>query len=210
MQPDLLLDNEASPFERAVIEGMTDDLPVALLDAVNPAETPSAFLPFLAAHESVDLWLEEWSEERKREMVAEAPLLARKKGTRAGARRFLYYVDGTLLDVIAYPAPFIMGRARIGRTPIGHKAFVARYLVKVLTLKRPRSFVMSRSLLNRDRLNTADRTPLLKALGALRVAKAPETEVRVDFAHHRQPTLDDGLPLDPGFEIGAFAPRSKL
>lgn len=205
-----ILPPNVTAFERSVAEGMTDTLPVPFREIMSPADTPLAFLPFLAAHESVDLWFADWSEERKRTMVEEAISLARKKGTRAGAIRFLSYVDGTLVDAISYPAPFVMGRGRVGRTPVGHPPFVARYLVKVVIFKRPRHFVMGRSFIGSGRLHTADRTKILRAMAALRAAKAPETEVRADFAHFRQPTLDDGIALDPGYALGAYAPRSKL
>lgn len=210
MTVEALLPKDATAFERAVAAGMNAPLPVPIRETVSPAATAAEFLPFLAAHDSVDLWFPDWSVARKRAMVAEAITLARKKGTRAGAIRFLSYVDGTLVDAISYPAPFYMGRGRVGRTPVGHPPFVARYLVKVITFKRPRSHVIARSVLGAGRTNTPDRTKLLRALSALRAAKAPETEVRVDFAHHRQPTLDDGIALDPGQELGAYAPRSKL
>jgi P2-related tail formation protein len=205
-----VLPSNMTGFERSVAEAMTDTLPVPLREIMSPADTPLAFLPFLAAHESVDLWFADWSDARKRAMVEEATTLARKKGTRAGAIRFLSYVDGTLVDAISYPAKFVVGRGRVGRTPVGHPPFVARYLVKVVILKRPRHFVMGRSFVGSGRLHTADRTKILRAMAALRAAKAPETELRADFAHFRQPTLDDGIALDPGYALGAYAPRSKL
>jgi phage tail-like protein len=205
-----ILPSNATAFERAVAAGLTDTLPVPIRDILDPAVTPEAFLPFLAAHDSVDLWFSDWSVGRKRAMVEEAVTLARLKGTRAGVIRFLSYVDGTLVDAISYPERFILGRAIIGRTPINHPAFVARYLVKVETFKKPRAFILARSILGRHILKTPDRTKLRRALAAIRVAKALESEVRVDFAHKRQTTLDDGMPLDPGSLLGAWRARSQL
>ncbi|HWW46544.1 MAG TPA: phage tail protein I [Xanthobacteraceae bacterium] len=205
-----LLPRNLAPFEIALGEAMTDELPVPIRVIVDPAETPEEFLPFLAAHESVDLWFDDWSTDRKREMVGEAPVLATLKGTRDGSTRFLSYVDGTLLDVIAHPTRFVMGRAILGRTPIGHPAFVARYLVHIETFAPKRSFVMGRGVIGRARLKTPSREKFQRVLISLRVAKAPETEIRVDFRHKRMLTLTDAPPLDAGFYLGQYLDRSKL
>jgi P2-related tail formation protein len=132
------------------------------------------------------------------------------KGTRAGTLAFLEYVDAELLDIIAHPARFVIGRAVVGRTPIGHKPFSARHLVKVETLKPPRAHVIGRSPIGRAVLRRPSREPFERVLAALRVAKAPETEYRVDFAHHEQWRLDHNEPLDAGHRLGAYLPRNKL
>ena len=177
---------------------------------MDAAQTPAAFLPFLAAHESVDLWFDDWSETRKRQMVADAHSLAPLKGTRDGAEAFLQYVDAELVDAVAYPAPFVMGRARIGRTPIAQPAFVAHYLLKIITYAPPRAFRMGGAALGRARLRTPSREPFNRALAALRIAKAPETEIRVDFAFVRRMTLADAIPLDGSHKLGDFVERTKL
>lgn len=197
-------------FEIAAGEAMTDELPVPIRVVVDPQETPEDFLPFLAAHESVDLWFEDWPLQRKRDMVSEAPVLATLKGTRQGSIRFLSYVDGTLVDAVSYPEPFVMGRAVIGRTPVGHPAFVARYLVNVETVTPPHAFVMGRAVIGRSRLKTPSREKFKRVLIALRVAKAPETEMRVDFAHHRPLQIDDAPPLDGSFYLGQYVARNRL
>lgn len=200
----------AYPFTRALALGMTDALATPIREAVDPHKAPAAFLPFLAAHESVDLWFEDWPEARKRAMIAEAPILAGKKGTRIGSVRFLSYVDAELVAAVAYPARFVLGRAVIGRTPIGHPPFVARYLVKIVTHTPRNAFVMGRSPIGRRALRTPSREPFHRALAALRVAKAPETEIRVDFAHKRPLQLSDAPPLDGTYRLGDFVTRRSL
>lgn len=205
-----LLPSNATAFEKAVGAGMTDVLPVPFRQILNPATAPERFLPFLAAHRSVDLWFGDWPVERKRQMIADAVRLARLKGTRAGTLAFLDYVDAELLDIIAHPSPFVIGRARIERTPIAHKPFSARHLVKIETSVPPRSFVMGRAVIGRSRLKTPSPEPFNRVLAALRVAKAPETEYRVDFGDKRQWRLADNVPLAAALPVGAYLDRTRL
>lgn len=206
---DLLPANQA-PFETALIEAMTDLLPVQIRDAVNPAAAPAHFLPWLAVHDGVRLWFSDWPEARKRTVIANSLADNFRIGARNGVTRYLAYVDGTLVDTVAYPARFVVGRARIGRTPIGHGAFLARYLIRVLTAKPARAHVIGRTPMGSGRIKTPSREPLRRCLAALVAAKAPETEYRVDFGHKRQITLDDAVPLDGTYRIGQFVPRGKL
>jgi P2-related tail formation protein len=205
-----LLPPHSTLFERSMAAAVSYKVPVEIRAVVSPPQTPDNFLPFLAGHESVDLWFDDWSDARKREMTAEAPTIAWLKGTRQGSIRFLHYVDGTLVDAIAYPARFVMGRGKIGRTPIGHAPWVARYLVRIETLRPPRSFVLGRSTCSVDRLKTHSRERLRRGLVALRTAKAPETEYRVDYAHKRMIRLSDGISLDGSQRLGGYLTRIKL
>ncbi|WP_306180487.1 phage tail protein I [Rhizobium sp. AN73] len=143
-------------FEKALIAGMTDDLPIPYDVIMDPYRTPARFLPWLAAHHSVDLWYDDWSEERKREMIAQcaglstdypASPLAALKGTLVGLKRYLAFVDADIIDRIAHPARFTFGRAVIGRTPIAHQPFTAHYLVHV-TLRAPKTISRSADLLS--------------------------------------------------------------
>lgn len=205
-----LLPASAAPFDIALAKAMTDTLPVPLREALDPATAPAALLPFLAVHDGVRLWFSDWSEARKREVISASLTDCWLVGVRDGAVRYLTYVDGTLIDAVAYPARFVMGRAIIGRTPIGHAPFLARYLVRVATQKPPRALVMRRGVLGRARLKTPSREPFNRCLAALRAAKAPETEIRVDFGHSRQIRLSDGVPLDGTYRLGAYISRTKL
>lgn len=205
-----LLPASAAPFENALAKAMTDTLPVPLREALDPATAPAELLPFLAVHDGVRLWFSDWNEARKRSVISASLTDCWLVGVRGGAVRYLSYVDASLVDAIAYPARFVMGRAIVGRTPIGHAPFLARYLVKVETRKPPRALVMRRGVLGRARLKTPGREPLDRCLAALRVAKSPETEIRVDFGHARQIRLSDGVPLDGTYRLGAFITRTKL
>ena len=227
-----LLPQSSAAWERALAAAMSDDLPVPIVEALDPATAPVEMLPWLAVHYGVRLWYSDWSEARKRQVIAEAPRAAFEVGTRAGVIRFLGYVDATLVDVVAYPARFVMGRARIGRTPIGHPPFLARYLVRVEMRKPARAFVIGRSpMAYRDqiaaplphlvvtsgggtvhghRIVTPSREPLRRCLAAIRAATAPETEIRVDFATARRLSLRDAPVLDGSASLGDFVARNKL
>ena len=205
-----LLPPNAATFEKALSYALSNTLPVPIRQIMDANQSPAAFLPFLAAHESVDLWFPDWTDARKRAMIIEAPTLAQKKGTRQGSIRFLTYVDGTLVDAMAYPSRFVLGRAVIGRTPIDLPAFVARYLVEVDTVKPPRSLVLTRGALGDRRLKTPSRDKLNRCLIALRAAKAPETQIRVDFQYERMLTIADAPLLDGSHHLGEYIPRTNL
>lgn len=202
MSVDKILPPRATPLERSFVRGLYDVLPVPLREIVDPDETPAAFVPWLASHESVDLWFDDWPLSRKRAMVKEAPTLAWKKGTRDGSRRFLSYVDGRIERAIAYPSRFVMGRAKVGPTPIGHPAFLARYLLKVDTTTPLRALVGTRAVLGRHRLKTPSREKFRRCYVALRASKAPETQYLADFAYKRPLRLSDGAPLNGQFHLG--------
>lgn len=205
-----LLPTSASPFEIALAKAMTDELPVPLREALDPATAPANLLPFLAVHDGVRLWFSDWSEARKRDVIGASLTDCWLVGVRDGAARYLAYVDATLVDAVAYPARFVLRQAIIGRTPIGHAPFLARYLVRIATKKPVRALVMRRGVLGSARLKTPSREPFQRCLAALRAAKAPETEIRVDFGHSRQIRLSDGVPLDGTYRLGAFISRTKL
>lgn len=205
-----LLPDSAGPFIQALAAGFSDTLPVPLRQIMDPATTPEAFLPWLAAHRSADLWFPDWPINRRRQMVANAIRLARIKGTRQAVIDFLEYVDGQLLDTVSYPERFIIGRAIIGRTPVNHPPFMARHLVKVETFKEPRAFVLGRAVFGSSILKTPNREKLNRCRGAITVAKAPETELRVDFAHMRQATLGDGFTFGSGLTFGRHLDRTVL
>jgi len=78
----------ATAAERA-IEGATariGDTVVPLADLWNPATCPAALLPWLAWALSVDDWDANWTEARKREVIAAAVYVHRHKGTVASIR----------------------------------------------------------------------------------------------------------------------------
>lgn len=205
-----LLPANASIYEVALAEGMSELPPALIREAMDPATTPLSVLPFLAVHRHVRLWYPDWSEARRRQMAQEGPELAGLVGTQAAAARFLAFVDAEIIGKVSYPSRFVQSRAVLGRTPIGHPPFLARYLVKVETFTPPRAFVLGRSILGPARLKRPTREPFNRALAALRVAKAPETEYRVDFAHLRPLSIADAPPLDGTYALDAYVSRTWL
>ncbi len=206
----LLLPSNSRPFERAAADAMSDDLPVPFAQIMDPATTPQAFLPFLAAHESVDLWFDDWPLGRKRQMVAEAVELAALKGTRAGLRRFLDYVDGEITWLIAHPARFVLGSSAIGVRPIAHRPMVAHYIVKV-PLRRPaNAFQVGRAVLGSAALTRVSLEPLRRAKIAMSIAKDPATLYSATFAHRRRARFGDALPMDGSTKFGGFIHRPRL
>ncbi len=206
-------------FEKALIAGMTDDLPIPYDIIMDPYRTPVHFLPWLAAHHSVDLWYDDWSEERKREMIAQcagvstdypASPLAALKGTLVGLKRYLAFVDADIIDRIAHPARFTFGRAVLGRTPIAHQPFTAHYLVHV-TLRAPKNhFQIGRSAFGRAALTSVDLEPIRRARRAMVTAKTPDTLYTVTFAWRRPITLQDAVKIDGGTSPGGYRQRQYL
>lgn len=209
-RPDRLLPRNSTAFERTTLRAGSDRLPVMVREVMDPYKAPVHLLPWLAAHESVDLWYEDWHEDRKRKMVADATKIGWTKGTYAGSCNYLDFVDAEIVDRVSYPSRFVMGRGRIGRTPLGHPAFLARYLVKTPTRRPHNAFVIGRSKVKRATLKTPSQEPFKRACQALRVAKAPETEIRVDFQHKRRLQLGDAPLLDGTHRLGDFVDRFHL
>src|ERR1700750_1125412 len=61
-------------------------------------------LPYLAWSFSVDIWDPDWSEAKKRSVVANAVSHHRIKGTKFGMATYLDLVDANLRDLIVPPA----------------------------------------------------------------------------------------------------------
>lgn len=198
------------PFTRALCEAASDTLPVPFAEIMHPATTPEAFLPFLAAHESVDLWFDDWPLARRRQMVSEALEMAALKGTRAGLRRFLEYVDGEVTWLIAHPARFVLGRSAIGVRPIAHRPMVAHYIVKVPLQRPANAFQVGRAALGRAALTRVSLEPLRRAKIAMGIAKDPATLYSATFAHRRRARFGDALPMDGSTKFGGFIHRPRL
>jgi phage tail-like protein len=205
-----LLPPGSSVLEQALAHAMTDLLPVPIEDVLDPARTPKQFLPFLGAHRSVDLWFDDWSEERKRQMVEHAIDLAQLKGTGVAAERYLAFVDTTIVHKVSHPARYPVGRIAAGITPVQHQPLVARFLLKVPLVAHPRSICVARTAIGHAAVRTFNREPLSRAKLALSVSKAPATAYSVTFAHRVPVTVDDGINLDAGQFLGAFKDRIRL
>ncbi|MQY44505.1 phage tail protein I [Rhizobiales bacterium RZME27] len=216
---DLLPRDSSGPFEHAIAAGVSDDLPIPYAAVLNAYTSPVRFLPWLAAHHSVDLWFDDWSDDRKREMIAQAAgvstvypasPIGELKGMRAGAQRYLDFVDADIVDLVSHPARFTFGRAVLGRTPINHLPFTAHYLVRV-TLEAPVGrFQVGRSSFGRGALRPVDLEPLRRAKRALSVAKVPDTQYSITFAWRRPITIQDGIPIDGSHAVAGWMDRKCL
>ncbi len=215
----VLLPPSSEEFEKALAAAMSDDLPIPYAELMDPYRTPERFLPWLAVHHSVDLWFDDWTDERKREMIAQcagvstfypASPLATLKGTLAGLKRYLAFVDAEIVDRIAHPNRFTFGRAVIGRTPIAHKAFVAHYLVRVALTAPKNRFQIGRSAFKRAAMTPVNLEPIRRAKLAMTTSKTPETLYSVSFAWRRGITFDDNIFIDGSHAFGGYMDRKRL
>lgn len=215
---DLLPPDSSGPWEGAVAAGMSDLLPVPYDVLMDPYRCPVEFQPWLAAHYSVDLWYEDWPEARKREVIAQAAgrsklypgEIAELKGTRLGARRYLEHVEGQILDFISHPhRPFTRHYA-IGRMLYGHPPFKAVYLIKVTVPAPKLGYCVGRHPVGRRPIRKASLEPLKRASRAVRVAKAPETQILLDFRTARPLRAGDAVPAGDAYRAGQYLSRSRL
>lgn len=112
--PVSLLPPNASPFERA--ESLTSAAryprPAEIIrNAIDPWKCPAHLLPWLAWSWSVDLWNDQWSEERKRQVISRTVELHRLKGTAAGLRQHVALVDAEVRQIVVPPQKAFAGRA---------------------------------------------------------------------------------------------------
>lgn len=75
----------------------------------NPWTCPPEFLKSLAHAFSVDLWVDEWAEIRKRRIIANAVEMHRQKGTLAAVLSYLPYVDASLKSYLVPPIKVFSG-----------------------------------------------------------------------------------------------------
>lgn len=207
-----LLPENSDTYETALAEAADHTLPVPYADILNPELTPTEWLPLLAAHESVDLWFEDWTDERKREMIADSLALSKLIGTRAAAQRFLDYVDTEIIHKVSYPQKFPVGRIAVRLTPVFSPEFVARFLLKVTLYSRKNAVCTTRTAVGKAHVKPIDKTPMERAKLALVLSKASDTEYSVNFAHRLPITLDDidSIDLDAGYVLGAYKDRIRL
>ena len=216
---DILPPENKTHFQKALLDALDRALPVPLRETLNPLLTPAEWLPWLAAHEGVPLWFDDWEEERKREIIAHSAGISPAHpgerlldliGTVAAAPLFLAYVDAQIVHKVSHPARYPVGRIAAGITPINHRPFVARYLVKTALVAPVRAICVARTAVGLAALRPVSREPLIRAKRALTVSKAPATAYSVTFAHRLPVTLEDGIDLDAGVKLGDFKDRNRL
>jgi P2-related tail formation protein len=207
------------PFEQAYAAALSDDLPIPYAQIMDPYQTPERFLPWLAAHHSVDLWFDDWSVDRKREMIAQcagvsklypASPLAELKGTFAGLKRYLAFVDAEVIHRVAHPSRFIFGRAVVSQAPINHAAFLAHYLIKVALIAPNGAFQIGRSAFGKAYVRNPDLEPLRRAKRAAVISKSPDTQYTISFAWRRSITFNDHILIDGSHPVDGWIDRLRL
>lgn len=96
----------------AGFRGPVDALARVLLDMDDPARAPAEVLPYLAFGRGAPLWLDRWSESRRRLIIARLEQLARSRGTEAAFHEWLGHVDARILRLITPPQGLTLLRGR--------------------------------------------------------------------------------------------------
>ncbi|MBO9424692.1 phage tail protein I [Labrenzia sp. R4_1] len=217
-----ILPDSTAPAERALAKALGDDLPVPLARQMNPYDCDAENLPHLAAHNSVDLWFDDWPEDRKREIIAQYAgrstvyqaqdghqPLPELKGSHEGVLRYLEFVDAEIIDSLEYPVRFVFGQSSFSFTPLQHPPFKKTWLIKVELAKPVNAFVFGRSAWGQGAFRSVDQTPVDRVRQALRIAKAPETEYLLTTAWRRSATFEDDIP-DDILPVGFFVETERL
>lgn len=97
-----LLPQNASALEKRIdtVNASRFDLDIRISQLWNPYACPIDFLPYLAFAFSVDYWDENWSEDAKREVVAQAVKVHRHKGTPGALKDMLRAAGYGEVDII--------------------------------------------------------------------------------------------------------------
>lgn len=96
-----LLPPSSTKLEKRLSQAMVCDFPILLRSLWNPQTCPYELLPYLAWQYSVDYWDENWNEQIKRKVIAEAFEIHQHKGTKEAIRRAVSSF-GYLIDLIEW------------------------------------------------------------------------------------------------------------
>lgn len=93
-----LLPPNATPGELAQerVISHVGDVPIDIRIVKNPDLCPAELLPWLAWEYAVMYWEETWSEQQKREVIKNATVVNKQRGTPGAVRRALTAVDRTI------------------------------------------------------------------------------------------------------------------
>lgn len=112
-------------------------LPVeALGHLTDPWTIDARYLPWLAYRFAIEIWDEEWSEEKKRAVVARAVRLHRIKGTLAGVKEYVDAAGGEVVRVRLPPGKSFLGESL---TRDQRESYLARLQQLRLNLHRERA-----------------------------------------------------------------------
>ena len=232
MTADLLPQN-ATAFELAFDAVSADRWGALDVDVVrrfrDPWTCPAHMLNFLAYERSVDIWDVDWSEEKKRSVIASAPADHRKKGTLGGVRRYVEIAGGEIVQTVTppegvYAAPDLSAeqwqtyldrqprlRIKIARNtatwiaPLGHFADHAHADEDCVDINDG-AFLRARQAVVRERKGAADQPIQIR-----RVEASSETRTGVLFEQVIRPA-DDPLAIfaGDGFYSELFAEADEV
>ncbi len=125
-EPVSLQPQNATPLMRGV--SLADaDRPISAADVAtlwDPKRCPAAALPHLAAALGVSVWRSDWSEDRKRQVIARSIQLKRQRGTIPCFEGHLEFVGGELVQVVAPPSRAVALQAL---TPTERQAWLSQF-----------------------------------------------------------------------------------
>jgi len=103
-----ILPNNSTAFEKSLEQAANfSNLSISeLANLVNPWKIDARYLPWLAYRFCVEIWQDDWSEEKKRVVIARALELQRIKGTERGLREYVKLVDAKVKQIIVPPQRF--------------------------------------------------------------------------------------------------------
>ncbi|MGL5447438.1 MAG: phage tail protein I [Rhabdaerophilum sp.] len=183
--------------------------PMPITAAFQANLTPVSFLPWLAAHRGVQLWFNDWSLARKRQIVGDQTL-GWSIGTRSGARRHLAYVDATIVDAVAYPNAYCVEAMAVGSAPIEPSPFLVTYLVRVPIPMPDLAEVIGSTPVGAGFVAVENSEPVRRVCAAMRVARAPETEVEIEFQNHRPAEAGDSFTAGSNLTAGSYVQITRL
>jgi len=104
MAREILLPSSHTPVEAAIdlTGARIGELPVGIRELIRPYEVPATHLPWLAWGLSVDLWRNDWPEEKKRVVTAGSLRFHARKGSRSAISEAIRTMGG---DPIRYTVP---------------------------------------------------------------------------------------------------------
>lgn len=107
-----LLPPSATPAERTLgaLSGRITAVPTPIAEMHRPNVAPERFLPWLAWEWSIDLWQDEWSDAKKRRVLARSFDLHRLKGTAQGLREHVALTDASVVQIVRPPQGAFAGR----------------------------------------------------------------------------------------------------
>ena len=108
---DHILPTTETPFNKALSSVSTrlEGINAPIREVWDPWTVPERFLKFLAHALSVDLWVDEWPDIRKRSIIADAIRMHRIKGTLDAVHTYLSYVDAGASEVLTPPMRVFSG-----------------------------------------------------------------------------------------------------